>query len=110
MDFSNYRYIQGFCTPSYSYIEGDDSETFWVDSQNCYMHIIPLPDHFSKIDGKDYWIIEPMAPKDITIKDEKDWDLYVKYFVTWSSIESDESLEWDFKLHKPIKNESESNN
>lgn len=104
MDYSDYRHIQGFCTPAYSYIEGEQKEISWVDSQNCYMHIIP-EDSFSKINGKHYWIIEPMAPESVTIHDENDWDLYVKYLVTLSSNTDDEDLEWNFKLHKPIRNE-----
>ena len=106
MDYSDYRYLRGFVTHAYSYIEESKVEQTWVDSQNCYIHIIP-ENPYSKINGKNYWIIEPMVPSHVeVINNEEEYNKYVKYLVTWSSIETDEYLEWDFNLHKPIRNES----
>lgn len=100
----DYEYLKGFVTPSYSYIEGDKKVRAWRDSQNCYCHIIPIEDKL--IDGKNWWIIEPVKPKGMTINNQEEWNKYVKWFVTLSSIYEDEGCEWDFKTLKPIKNES----
>lgn len=101
----DYEYLKGFVTPAYSYIEGDEKIRPWKDSQNCYYHILLTEDE-ELIDGKNWWIIEPMKPKGIVINNQEEWDKYIKWFVSFSSISEDEKLEWDFKTNKPIKNES----
>lgn len=98
----DYEFLKGFVTPAYSYIEGDNECRGWVDSQNCYYNIIPDED---LIDGKNYWIIEPVKPKNVKVSNQEDWDKYVKWFVSISSVGEDEGLEWDFKTNKPIRNE-----
>ena len=105
MDLSNYVPLSGFVTPAYVYIEGTDNECGYVDSQMCYIKIIPENPH-DLIDGKNWWIIEPFKPEGVVINNEEDYNKYVKYLITVSSIEEDELLEWDFETHKPIKNES----
>ena len=51
-----YVNIKGFCTPSYSYLEGDKGESYWVDSINCMMHTIDNDDVESCLrrDGRNY--------------------------------------------------------
>lgn len=102
---SKYTYISGFVTPAFSYIEGDEKISYWVDSQNCFYHIVPTEEGEELIDGKNWWIIEPMKPEGITINNQEEWNKYVKWFVSFSSISEDEDLEWDFKTNKPIRNE-----
>lgn len=100
MKYPDYVPLTGFCTPAYRFIEGENVESFWVDSQNCYILTVPDGDE-TLIDGKNYWIIEPAKPKGMKIDNEEQFKQHCKWLVFWSSIEDDEDKEWDFKEHKP---------
>lgn len=105
---SEYTYISGYVTPACRYIEGEEKVTYWIDFQNCMVHTVPEEgeEETAKTNGKNWWIIEPMKPKGMVISNQEEWNKYVKWFVTWSSIYEDEDCEWDFETLKPIKNES----
>lgn len=102
-----YEIIRAFIRPAYSYIEGDNRERYWVDSQNCYYHIVcEETDEQTNLrfDGKKYWIVEPFKPKDIVLTAEN-WSENknkIKWLVTDTSEDCDSETEWDFKEHKPI--------
>lgn len=99
-----YEFIKSWCTPAYSYIEGDDHEHHWADSQNCYYHVyLDETDEETGLrpDGKKYWIIEPLKPVGVTITNEnyKEVMKQLKWVVTISSETYPEMKEWDFDNH-----------
>lgn len=100
----DYKPIIALVKPAYSYVEGDDKEHYWLDSQSCFYYMIyeeTDENTFQRHDGKKYWIIEPYIPKDITISDKnfKDVEPLIKWFVTDTSEECDEGKEWNFEKH-----------
>lgn len=99
-----YELINNWCTPAYSYVEGDKKEHWWADSQNCFYYVIceeTDPDTDKRYDGKKYWIIEPHKPEGIVITDKNYEELksQIKWLVTDTSEESDSGKEWDFDKH-----------
>lgn len=95
MGNEEYESINGFIVCAYEYVEGNEKESYWVDSQNLYVHISE-----QDYNGKNWWMIEPFKP--ILIKlDDFDKDS-VKWFVTDTSVDSDYDKEWDFNKHKPF--------
>lgn len=85
-----YEIIRNWCRPAYSYIEGDEHEHYWVDSQNCYYYIVyeKTDEKTNKrVDGKKYWIIEPYKPIGITITEENYEEIkpQIKWLVTDTS-------------------------
>lgn len=104
MEIEKYEYLNCMFTPAYLYIEGDEHEKYWVDSQNLYYHTSNLMDDKTElIDNKNWWIIEPLKIKGTKVTEENHKEL-IKHFVTDSSIESDVDKEWNFTEHKPINN------
>lgn len=100
-----YEIIKAIVRPAYSYIEGDPKEHYWVDSQNCWYHLIcEETDEKTdqRFDGKKYWIIEPYKPVGIQITKENYEDIKhsIKWLVTDTSEKLDEEREWDFEQHK----------
>lgn len=88
----------------YRFIDGDDTETFWLDAQNCVCYTYNNS-KFSKetnlFDGKNWWIIWPYIPKNIeTIGENDNIKSKVKWFVDDSSRTEDIGKEWDFEKHK----------
>lgn len=102
-----YEIIQAFVRPAYSYVEGDGNEHYWLDSQNCWYHMISKETDEKtnkRFDNKKYWIIEPYKPKDVRITEENaiEWKPLIKWLVTDTSNEEDAGKEWDFINHKII--------
>lgn len=94
--------INGFATPAYLYIEGEEVEKYWLDSQNLYYHVSELIDEDTNlINGKNWNIIEPLKIKGVKVTKENNKEV-IKYFVTECSNESDYNKEWNFKEHKVI--------
>lgn len=95
-----YELLNGFATPAYQYMEGWEQEMSWVDSIHLYLHIDDIMNEETNlIDGKNWWIIEPMKPKGTTVTEENHKDI-VKWVVTDTSVESDWNKEWNFDRHK----------
>lgn len=99
-----YEIIQSWVRPAYSYVEGDERERYWVDSQNCYYHIVceETDEKTDKrFDGKKYWIIEPYKPVGVILTEEnfKELQPQIKWLVTDTSEEIHEEREWDFDNH-----------
>lgn len=95
-----YEHIVGWCTPAYSYVEGEDHEHYWVDSQNCWYYLICEETDektLKRLDGKKYWIIEPYKPKGVVLTEDN--ESCVRWLVTDTSEEFDEGKEWDFDKH-----------
>lgn len=90
MERDKYEFLNGFVTPAYLYIENEEVEKYWVDSQETNL-----------INGKNWCIIEPLKIKGVKVTKENNKEV-IKYFVTECSNESDYNKEWDFKEHKPI--------
>ena len=86
--------------PCYTYLEGDERERRWVDYQNmCYCFLGKEKDGL--IDGKKFWSISPEKPNGATLTED---NLHlIKWFVEWSSEDSDIGYEWDFEKHEPIR-------
>lgn len=98
-----YEIITAFVRPAYSYIEGEEREHYYLDSQNCFYHeiVIATDDECKRKDGKKYWIIEPYKPEGITITEENYEEIksQIKWLVSYSSEDDDEDKEWDFNNH-----------
>lgn len=95
-----YEYLSGFTVPAYKYVEGWVHEKCWVDSIHLYLVITDeMDEETNKIDGKNWWMIEPMKPKGVTVT-EKNYNDVVKWFVTETCVEEDCKKEWDFVEHK----------
>jgi len=96
-----YKPILGEVVPIYLFIEGDDKEKFFVDSQTCdYELYKKLDKETLLIDGNNWWIMWPHVYKNTknnTISTKK-----IKWFVDASSRTEDIDKEWDFKNHKVI--------
>lgn len=102
MERDKYEFLNGFVTPAYLYIENEEVEKYWVDSQSLYYYINDLIDEETNlINGKNWCIIEPLKIKGVKVTKENNKEV-IKYFVTECSNESDYNKEWDFKEHKPI--------
>lgn len=100
-----YELLNGFVTPAYQYIEGWEQEMHWVDYIHLYLHVDDIVNEETNlIDGKNWWIIEPMKPKGTTVTEENYKDV-VKWFVTETPVEDDWNKEWDFDKHKVIRND-----
>lgn len=99
-----YEILKNWCRPAYSYIEDDEHEHYWVDSQNCYYYIVceeTDEESGQRIDGKKYWIIEPFKPIGVIITEENFDEIkpQIKWLVTDTSENEDEEKEWDFDNH-----------
>lgn len=102
MERDKYEFLNGFATPAYLYIEGDESETHWIDSQSLYYHTNEsIDDNTGLIDNKNWWIIEPLKIKGTKVTEDNQNEV-IKYFIIDCSIESDYNKEWNFIEHKPI--------
>ena len=104
-NIGDYRNLNGWCTPMYSYIEGEEHPEYWVDSQNCLYYF--FDDEFIKeleLEKKNYWLIDPMVPKSVEkITEENKDTVEVAYFVSFSSIKEDVNKEFDMDNLKVIK-------
>lgn len=102
MEIDKYEFLNGFATPAYLYIEGEEVEKYWIDSQSLYYYVNDLIDEDTNlINGKNWCIIEPLKIKGVKVTKENSKEV-IKYFVTECSNERDYNKEWDFKEHKPI--------
>lgn len=102
-----YEIIKNWCRPAYSYIEGDKKERYWVDSQNCWYHMIceETDEKTDKrFDEKKYWIIEPYKPIGIQITNDNFEEIKpkIKWLVTDTSEVDDRGKEWNFEKHQVI--------
>lgn len=109
MERNKYEFLNGFVTPAYLYIENEEVEKYWVDSQSLYYYINDLIDEETNlINGKNWCIIEPLKIKGVKVTKENP-DKYVlvedsglvvvklnglpgAYSARFHSIEIDESL------------------
>ena len=99
-----FEYIFHNVVGVYRYIEDDDKESYWIDSQNCmyYTNEGGAEDYDEKTDligGKNWWIIWPAKPigYEPTKEDYKgEWPYW---YVFESSKTEDQKKEWDFKKH-----------
>lgn len=93
LNHDKYRPVScGFATPCYSYIEGEEQESYWIDSQNCEYYFWDDED-----DGIErHWMIEAYIPRDAKEITKEE----IKWFVTLGPNE-DIDKEWDFNKHKP---------
>lgn len=99
-----YEYIFRNIIGVYRYIENDETERYWVDSQNCMYHTNEggnedYDEETDLIDGKNWWIIWPAKPigYELTIEDcNGEWP---HWYVIESSKVEDENKEWDFNKH-----------
>lgn len=98
MEDKTYVPLYGFVIPAYLYIEGEEKERYWVDSQNIdyYLYNKNIID-----DNKNWWMICPYKPEGVTITAENQEEL-VKWCVYDTSVDDDEDKKWDFETHKPI--------
>ena len=97
----DYEAMHGFAVPVYRFVEGEDSEHFWVDSQNCVYytyHDEEYDEGTGLIGGKNWWMMFPYKPKGTTITEEN--QNLIKWFVGDSSKEEDVDKEWDFDKHR----------
>ena len=75
-------------TPVYRFIDGDNTEEFWADAQNCAYYTYNNS-KFSKetnlFDGKNWWILWPYIPENVEPKS-----------VTYETYEQEiENIEYD---------------
>ena len=93
-------------TPVYRFIDGDDTEKFWVDAQNCIFYTYnneKYDKNTGLINGRNWWILWPYIPENVETIDEKDnIKSKAKWFVDDSSRIEDIDKEWDFEKHKVI--------
>ena len=93
----------GLAIPVYRFVEGEDSEHYWVDLQNCVYYTY-YDEKYDKetglINGKNWWIMFPYKPKGVAIT--KDNQNLIKWFVGDSSKTEDVDKEWDFDKHLTI--------
>lgn len=93
-------------TPVYRFIDGDDTEVFWIDAQNCAYYTYNNS-KFSKktnlLDEKNWWILWPYIPENVEAIDEIDnIKSKVKWIVDDSSRTEDIDKEWDFEKHRTV--------
>ena len=91
-------------TPVFRFIDGDDTEMFWVDYQNCVCYTYnnsKYDKNTGLIDGKNWWILWPYIPENVeTVGENDNIQSKVKWFVDDSSRTEDIDKEWDFENHK----------
>lgn len=105
-NIKDYRYINNWCVPMYSYIEGQEHQEYWVDSQNCEYYFLCNEKYIEKhnLKEKKWWLITPMIDKNIEKITEENRDtVEVFYFVDFSSEEADINKEFDMDNNKIIK-------
>lgn len=103
----DYQILDNEIRGCYRYVEGDERESFWVDSQNCYYYTYEDEDaHFDDktqlLNGKRWWMIDPVKPHGTIITKEN--QNLVKWVVFDGTDDKDSFKEWDFKNHCPTEN------
>lgn len=102
-----YEPLKNWVVPCYTYMEGDECENYWVDTQNAMYYTLEDEDENGLIDGKKYWLIFPYKPENVTVTKENINDI-VRWFVDFATNTEDIELEWDFDNHRVIKNNEDS--
>lgn len=96
-----YEPLLGNIIPVYRFIEGQKTEEFWMDAQNCCYYTYcdgKYDDETRLYDGKNWWLLWPYIPEGTKTEDVT--KEIAKWIVDDSSIEVDVDKEWDFKKHQ----------
>ena len=91
--------VRGNVVSVYLFIEGNQGEEFWMDSQNCEYHLYCSEFYDEKTGlfcGKNWWLLWPCVPEGT----EDFTKVKVKWYVDDSSVNDDVGKEWDLKKHK----------